>query len=323
MSGRTAIAIDLGGTAIKHGIVDDAGAVLDRGSASTPVSLRFDDVASRVAEIIRERAAECERRGAAPVGVGVGIPGGVYPDRAVVSQSPNFPEWRDVPFRAALAAATGLPVFLENDANLAALGEQWMGAGRGVDSLLAITLGTGVGGGLILGGEIWSGADGMAGEIGHVTVLGERPAWLKGGRSTLEALTNARAIVERGQAAAASGTSPALTRRVAAGEEITAKTVFLAAEEGDEGAREVFRVTGRYLGIAISGVVNLLNLPLVVVGGGVSPAMKYMEPVVREEIDDRCFRIPAARVKVRRAELGNAAGLLGAARITFQLATKA
>ena len=319
MGRKAAIAVDLGGTAIKHGIVDSDGAFLSKEKVPTGSDLGFKAVSERVATVVARRIKDCERMGVVPLGAGVGIPGGLSADRETVTESPNFPEWRDVPFRRTLAEETGARVLIENDANLAALGEYWVGAGRSSDSLCMLTLGTGVGGGLILQGKIWFGADGMAGEIGHVTVLPDEPAWMRGGLSSLEALTSATAIARMGNEAARSGRSPPLASLLGEGRgDIRAKDVFDAAEQGDEAALGIFRETGKYLGIAIADLVNVLNLPLFVIGGGASPAMKYMEPVIHEEIKNRAFRVPAERAMVREAELGNDAGMLGAARLVFQ-----
>ena len=317
MAGDVAIVVDLGGTAIKHGLVDESGAVLERAQVQTG-DLAFDSVIARIASVVSARKADLADRGISIAGVGVGVPGGVSKDRRIVTQSPNFPAWRDVPFQDALASRTGLPVHLDNDANLAALGEHWKGAGREHDSLCLMTLGTGVGGGLILDGSVWVGEDGMAGEVGWITIDPDEPSGLAGGKGSLEPQASASAIAAMGREVAESGACPILARYLDAdGAEFGAREVFLAAEEGSVHARGVLARAGRALGIAVANIVNVLNIHLFVLGGGASPAVKYLEPAILEEVKNRAFRVPAEGVIVREAALGNDAGMLGAARTVF------
>lgn len=317
MSDGLVIAIDLGGTAIKHGVVTQDGRILEKDSVPTGDDLSFPAVAKRLASVINERKQKLDQKNISVLGVGIGVPGGLYADREVISQSPNFPEWKDVPLKEALQDQTGLHVCLENDANVAALGEYWLGAGRNYRSMCIMTLGTGVGGGIILNGNIWVGDDGMAGEVGHITIFPDRPSGLFGGQGSLEPLASASGIGRAGRQAVDEGRSPVLTK-MAEEAPIGAKQVFLAAEKSDETAIQILDETGGYLGIAISAIVNVLNIHLFVLGGGASPAVKYMESRILREVRQRTFRIPAEGVVVRRAELDNDAGMFGAAWIVLK-----
>jgi glucokinase len=190
---------------------------------------------------------------------------------------------------------------VENDANVAALAEWKLGAGRGSDDLVMLTLGTGVGGGLVLGGELWRGADGMAGEIGHITVEPGGRTCRCGNAGCLETYASATAIVDR-------------YRELAAIEEaVTAEEVHRRALEGDANARQSYREAGRSLGLAFSTLVNLLNPERIVIGGGVLPAWDLFMPAAEQELQRRAFVAPAARVRFAAAALGDLAGVTGAA----------
>jgi glucokinase len=206
-----------------------------------------------------------------------------------------------VPLRNRVAAAIGLPVLLENDANAAAFGEYWRGAGEGCSSMVLLTLGTGVGGGLVLGGELWRGADGMAGEIGHITVEPGGRTCRCGNAGCLETYASATGIVES-------------YRELAGIEEVvSAEEVHRRAHEGDANARQSYREAGRSLGLAFAALVNLLNPERIVIGGGVLPAWDLFMPAAEHEMRRRAFVAPASSVRLAPAALGDLAGVTGAA----------
>jgi glucokinase len=253
----------------------------------------------------------------------------------MLRESPNLPGWADYPVRSEIEERLGTRVILENDANCAALGEKWLGAAREVDDMAMLTLGTGVGGGLVLGGRIWHGMTGMAGEFGHMTVEPEGVPCKCGNRGCLEQYASATAVVRMAREAMASG-AQGLSRVASSDVEFSAKSVYNLAIQGDEDARKIFRRVGRSLGILIAGLVNALNLRMYVIGGGVSSAWEAFAPSIFEELRQRSIVYAAtapasaagdqgssARVEggagtktiVTRALLGSDAGLYGAARL--------
>jgi glucokinase len=315
-----AVAIDLGGTNIKAALVDRQGASFAPYLAPTGEDLSPAAVIERLAqvvELLRTRAVE--QGNAKMIGVGLGCPGGVYPNRAVVSQSPNFPGWHDVNLRDPLEARLGLPVLLENDANVAALAEFQLGVGQGVDSMVLLTLGTGIGGGLILNGRIWQGAWGMAGEIGHITVEPDGPRCGCGNRGCLEALASGPALVRQAREGISRGEGHTLIRLIGGDiNAITPQKIYEAALLDEELSVRLLNNSAKYIGIVIASVLNLLNIPLFAIGGGISAAFDLLGPQIRAEVRRRAYRVPAENVRIERAALGNDAGTLGAGLLVHQ-----
>src|SRR6202035_5600628 len=198
-------------------------------------------------------------------------------------------------------------VVLENDANVAALGEQWLGAARGVPNVAVVTLGTGIGGGIVLGGKIWHGMNGMAGEFGHVTLEPQGHLCGCGNHGCAEQYASASAIVRMAREAIASGEAPSLARAASSDAEFGAKSVYNLAIQGDEHARRIFRSFGRYLGILIAGLINVLNLDMFVIGGGVSSAWDAYAPNMFEELRERSlvYAATAPADPLRSDSLGN------------------
>jgi glucokinase len=307
-------AADLGGTHLRVAAVDREGSIHCRLMQPTPQ-------AEKPNEIVRaliDAAHECERRIAGKNGkisaISVAVPGTVNVREGVVVKAPNVPSLDGFRLAAALESELEWPAILENDANAAAIGEMWRGAGRGYGAIICVTLGTGVGGGIILNGKLWRGADGSAAEIGHMGVdpFGGVPCTC-GSRGCLEVYASATAIVRMTREAGPRYPN-SLLHTV---EDLTSEKVYLAGLEGDELSLEVFRRMGVYLGIGIASLINVLNPEIVVIGGGLSNGWDLFAPHMRQQIIERAFPIPARRVKIVRAECGDDAGLLGAARLAF------
>lgn len=318
---RLWIGVDIGGTAIKAGVVDEGGRIVEKREIPTATHEGPDRVLERLVDLIRQLKAVAEAAGAAVGGVGVGVPGpDLDVERGVVIHAVNL-GWKNVPLRDRLVAGlSGLPVAVNNDANLAALGEAWVGGGRGAQDLLVITVGTGVGGGVVIGGRVHHGADGLAGEIGHVTVRPEGGHRCNCGKTgCLETEASATAIIREATAAAQSGRSARLAEALAQNGALTARDVVEAAQAGDGVAQAILAHAGQTLGLALANAANLLNPERIVVGGGVSHAGELLFAPLREAY--RTYALPTvAKRPVVPAELGNDAGLIGAARLAMQQA---
>ncbi|HWR98677.1 MAG TPA: ROK family protein, partial [Candidatus Methanoperedens sp.] len=300
MGREFAIGMDLGGTNLRVAAIGREGGVAALHREETGAREGPEPVIERIVAAVRGVAARLETEGGSVRGVMLGAPGIISSAAGTVVSSPNLPGWRDVPLRDRVAAALGLPVRLENDANAAAYGEYWRGAGQGCASMVLLTLGTGVGGGLVLGGALWRGADGMAGEIGHLTVDPAGRTCRCGNVGCLETYASATGIVDR-------------YRELAGIEEaVSAEVVHVRALEGDANARQAYREAGRALGLAFATLVNLLNPERIVIGGGVLPAWDLFMPHAEQELRRRAFAAPVARVRFARAALGDLAGVTGA-----------
>ena len=290
------VGVDLGGSNLRVALLDPGLRILERWHRRTE-DRSVDGVVRAVAA-----AHEALRARAPARAVGIGVPGLVAVRSGTVIESPNFPGWRGVPIGQLLERRLGVPVHVENDVNAIAVGEHRFGAGRGCANLLVMALGTGVGGGLILGGSLYRGVDGTAGEVGHVPVYPRGRPCRCGSRGCLEAYASATAVAE---AATARGL------RWDRGE--GALGVARAARRGDPVARHVLRAAGTAVGIAAAWLANLLNLEAMVVGGGLAGAWDLMEGPARSALERRSFRVPARRLRMVPSELGDDAGVIGSA----------
>lgn len=307
--GRAVLGVDLGGTNLRAAVVTHDGEILSKHKEATHAAGGKDTVMVRLIESIGKQRALAVQQGYEVTALGVGAPGIIHGEKGVVVKSPNFPDWNNVPLKAELEAALSMPVFIENDANAAALGEQWRGAGRTARSMILITLGTGVGGGIVLDGKIWHGADGMAGEIGHMTLEPDGRPCGCGNTGCLEMYASARAIVQGYREASG---EPARHKA------FTAEEIYHAAHEGDTVALRVMEDMGRYLGIGMASLINIFNPEMIVIGGGVKDAWPLFIDAARREIMKRAFRFPAERVLIVPSALGDDAGMVGAAAVALQ-----
>ena len=309
-------AVDLGGTNLRAANVDRTGRIHEVVRATTPETDKAEEIVKAIAAAVRQCEADGAKRGAEVLAFSVVVPGSVQAETGLVMNAPNVPSLPGFRLAEALRSELGRAVLIENDANAAALGEQWQGAARGCQTIICLTLGTGVGGGVILDGQLWRGIDGTAGEIGHMTVEPLGVPCKCGNNGCLEVYASATAIVRMARAAMALRSESSLHNTPAI--DLSAERIHDAAVAGDRLAREVFQTAGRYLGIAMASVVNILNPEMIVVGGGVSAAWDLFAGDVRNEVMKRAFPVPAKRCQIVRAECGDAAGLLGAAWLAFQ-----
>ena len=297
-------AVDLGGTHLRTAAVDENGNIYNRTKSSTPDASNPNEIVKGIVNAARA----CERE----FGIAstcVAVPGTVNIETGTVLTIPNVRSLKGFNLAAALRSELHHPVIIENDANAAAMGELWKGAGRDTRTMICITLGTGVGGGIILDGKLWRGVDGSAGEIGHTTIEPHGGIICGcGSEGCLEVYASATALVRMLKET----DSP-----LRAVEDLTAQRIYAAAQDGDQVALKVFTRMGEYLGIGLAILVNILNPEMIVIGGGVANAWQLFGEHAIQEMRSRAFPLPGSRVMVKPAECGDNAGLLGAARLAY------
>jgi glucokinase len=312
--GSCVFAADLGGTHLRAATVSKAGQIQFRHKQNTPRAQNANEIVSAIVQAARECQTQESAAGQTIRAISVVVPGTVNVAEGIVVKAPNVSSLDGFPLAAALANELNLPAIVENDANAAAVGEVWQGAGRGRTALVCVTLGTGVGGGIILDGKLWRGVNGSAGEIGHMCVdpFGGVACGC-GSRGCLEVYASGTAIVRMTREARPRYPDSVLQ----SGVNLTAEAIYRAGTAGDELALEVFRRMGVYLGIGLANLINILNPEMIIIGGGVANGWSLFAKHVSHEVAERAFPIPAAQVKIVPAECGDDAGLLGAARLAF------
>ena len=322
---KYAVGVDLGGTFIKAGLISESGEITHATSVPTDARDGGAAVGAQIAETARRIIRDS---GAAVVGIGVGSPGLILHETGVVHYSPNFymengRQWHDVPLaehvREALNDISHLPVIVENDVNAMAFGEFSFGAGKEVDFLVGMTLGTGVGGGIVIDGQVYHGPSGTAGEIGHMTVNPGGRLCGCGNYGCLEAEVGTAGLIARTiEAIVVDGRRSILEESL---EGLTPRKIAEAANIGDTLAIDIFADTGRYIGVVFASVANFLNPEMAVIGGGVSAAGEdLLFRHIRREVKLRAMDVPAESMQVVQAKLGNDAGMVGAATLALQAA---
>jgi glucokinase len=323
------IGVDLGGTNLRIAAYSRPAGLLEQ--IQLPTRLRDGRAA-----VVRDMCGAIEQlmakhSGLVLAGIGVGSPGPIELPEGRLRSLPNLPGWDGFELRSTVERALGMRVVVENDANLAALAECLLGKGKsvGTDSLCMLTLGTGVGNGIILGGKVWDGMNGMAGEAGHATIWPDGHPCGCGSHGCLEQYASATAVRRLALEAMAGGAAPGITRLHERNSDFSARELAEIARAGDREAQRVFDLVGRSLGIGLGALVNTLNLPLYVVGGGVAQAWDLFAPKLFAELQHRSYvyRLTdgtvdaqghhAAKTRVEPAELGAEAGILGACLLPF------
>lgn len=280
------IGIDVGGTFIKIGLVSAGGRIIARRKIPTPPRADYRVIFNAIKDF--EAA-----------GIGIGVPGFVNTDKGIVHKLVNIKGWDNVPLQRLLEKAAGMPVRIDNDVNCMVLGEVAFGIAKGKRNVFGITLGTGVGGGIVIDGRIYRGSSFTAGEVGHVTVVKDGPRCNCGNRGCLEALVGNRRIIAKG------GMSP---------QELEAQ-----AKRGNKKAIRIWQEAGEYIGIVLAGIVNVLNPELIVIGGGIAKAGDLIMKPIRNAIKKRAVPIARDIVKIKFSKLGDDAGVLGAAALMKQV----
>lgn len=298
------IGVDMGGTNLRAAAVSSDGEIFEKWTGTTDLHEGRDAVIEDMVRSINELKKRCGT--ATLAGVGIGVPGFILMEKGIIANSNNLPEFDGFPVRDAIQERLGTSIILENDANAAALGEKWVGAGRDVNDLIMLTLGTGIGGGIIVGGKILHGFVGMAGEIGHITVNPTGNPCGCGNQGCLEKHASATAV-------------KGMARLMQLGDHLTSQEIYDMAAAGDEKARRIFQVMGEALGTALATMVNLFNFPLYLLSGGVVAGWDQFAPAMFAELERRSFTYRTVKTRIEKASLGNQAGLIGAAYLPFQM----
>jgi glucokinase len=303
-----AICIDLGGTDLKSAVVDSSGKILHQQSTPSESKKNKKKILDNLISSISIEEQWAQAQGFRIQGVGLGIPGIVSYPEGIVHRSPHFPDLKDFPIKKLLQKKIHFPLVLDNDANMAALGEGWIGAAKGKKNYLLMTLGTGIGGGIVFDGKLLHGDSGFAGEVGHIVIEREGRRCNCGGRGCLEMYASATGILY--------GLSPSLRRRGLGGG-LTAEHLYHLALQGNKTAQKIYKDFGKALGAGIASLVNVLDIELVMLGGGLSGAWKVFIDSTRQSIARHTYLTTAKKIILKRALLGNNAGLIGTARAVF------
>lgn len=315
------VGVDLGGTNVKVGVVDDLGRPLSWISIATDAEAGPDDAVARMGRAVDEAIRSAGLTNADVSGCGLGSPGTMDIPAGLLLDPPNLPGWQNYPLRDRLQSLIGLPVTFTNDANAAAFGEYWVGSGRDLTSMVLLTLGTGVGGGIIVGDMAIEGEHSTGAECGHIIIDSRDDALVCscGQPGHLEGYASATAVLKRTEQALAEGRKSSLSKRIAAGEELTPIMLGEEAEAGDVLAEEILMETARFLGIGVVTLMHTIDPEGVVIGGAMTfggdetPLGRRFLERIREEVRRRAFPVLAEKTTIEYAYLGGDAGYVGAA----------
>ena len=318
LSGMSVLAIDLGGTKIRAAIINQ-GQVVAREYQSTLADEGPPAVIKRLLSMTDHLLSLRNLDSSQLDSIGIAAAGAIDLEKGLVTSSPNLPGWHDIPLRGMVGEKYGVDTCLINDASAAALGEQRFGAGKGVNNLVMITVGTGIGGGIIINGELYSGPSGSAGEIGHMTIDVIGPKCCCGNIGCWEKLVSGTAVAEEAIRRISQGERSSLSEMVKGKlANITAEKVEVAARNGDSLAQEVISRAATYLGVGLVNLVNIFNPEMIIVGGGLAKMGDLLLEPARQVVRERAFRLPACLVRIVTAQLGDDAGVLGAAIFAHQ-----
>ncbi|WP_077621508.1 ROK family glucokinase [Sediminibacillus massiliensis] len=317
MAEKYAIGIDIGGTTVKQAIISESGTIIDKWEIETNTANGGISIPDDIWASIEKKLEELAINKDFILGIGAGAPGFVEPSTGIVSIAVNI-GWKDFDLKGQLEEKSGLPVLVDNDANIAALGENWLGSGNQADNLVAVTLGTGVGGGIISNKLILNGANGTAGEIGHFTVEPDGAPCNCGRRGCLETIASATGIARLASDVVASGCETILRNYLNDNGKVTSKDVFEAAEKDDQAAIELIEHVTDVLGLAIANTATVINPSKIVISGGVSLAGEQLLRPLRKAFDKHALPRISEACEFVIAELGNDAGVIGAAFLVKQ-----
>ena len=306
------IGIDVGGTNVKIALVDENGKIIYSNSVPTYAKMGYEYTVNNIKQSIRDLMKETNTNEKSIEGIGFDFPGQVDYKTGVVKLAPNIPGWVNVPIADMIEEEFHIPTKIDNDVRCAALGELKFGAGQGCENFVCITVGTGIGSGLVINGKLVRGASNAAGEIGHIKLeMNNGPLCGCGDYGCLEAYASGPAIVAMAQEYLRGGKSAKFAEMASDGE-ITPYIVAKAAEAGDAVAKQIFEIMGKRIGMGLTSVVNLLNPEKIIVGGGVAECGDLLLEPIRRTIKERAMVVAGEAVKVVPAMLGNSAGVIGA-----------
>ncbi len=314
-----ALGIDLGGTKILTAVVNTKGEILGLNHSATPASEGPEAVTQSVLKSAGDALKQSGITISALGAIGVGAPGLSNPETGILFTSPHLPKLKNVPLRDIIEKGLGKKTFLINDANAAALGELYFGAGQGARNFVYVTISTGIGGGIIIDGKIYTGALGTAGEIGHMTIDDTGPLCNCGNRGCWEQLASGTALARETRERIKNGAETSILDYAGGSiEKVTAEVIHRAAQAGDTLARELISQTGYYLGVGLANLINIFNPEVIVIGGGLSNIGEMLLDPAFKEAGERAFKEPYRAVRLTRAELGGNSGVLGAAAFALE-----
>jgi len=313
------LGVDLGGTKILTAVINSQGKMLSRDHSITPAQKGYKAVIQSILESAHRALEQANVAISELTAVGVGAPGLSNPETGILFTSPNLPGWRNVPLKDIMQERLGKKTFVINDANAAALGEFYFGAARGVRNFIYITLSTGIGGGIITDGKIYSGASGAAGEVGHMTINDEGPLCNCGNRGCWETLASGTALAREARHRIKEGVRTSILEYAEGDmEKVTAQVIHSAAEQGDSLAKELIARTGYYVGVGLANLINIFNPELIVIGGGLSNIGDMLLEPAFKVAGERAYEEAFQAVRFASAELGRNSGVLGAAAFALQ-----
>lgn len=307
MNREYVVGIDLGGTKISGALADLDGKILNQYTMPTMAIEGEKAVLSRIIEVIETVIAKSNKTNDMIRAIGMGSPGPLDSKEGVIIVTPNLP-FKNFQLVKPIMVNFNIPTYLDNDANVAAIGEYMLGSGRGTRNMIYITVSTGVGGGAILGGKIYRGSTSNALEIGHTTILPDGPKCNCGNYGCIEALSSGTAIARQAREAINNGIETSLSNY----ENVSSYEVFKEANAGDKVAKEILEKSFTYLGIGVANVITSFDPDMVVIGGGVSKGGSILFDIVQREVDKRCFKTMSEHTRIVPAQLGTDAGVIGA-----------
>jgi glucokinase len=317
--GLLTLGIDLGGSKILTAVVDPRGEMLSNDESMTPATKGREAVIQSIVDSAHRALKQAGVAISKICAIGVGAAGISNPEAGILFTSPNLPGWRDVPLRDLMQEKLGKKTFLINDADAAALGEFYFGAARGVRNFIYITLSTGIGGGIVIDGKIYTGAIGAAGEVGHMTIDDNGPICNCGSRGCWETLASGTALARLAKNRIKEGVRTSILAYADGDvEKVTAQVIHSAAEQGDSLARELIAQTGYYVGVGLANLINIFNPELVIIGGGLSNIGGMLLEPAFQTAGERAYKEAFQSVRFASAELGRNSGVLGAAAFALQ-----
>ncbi|XRG81134.1 ROK family glucokinase [Rossellomorea sp. GAMAL-10_SWC] len=321
MMAKMIVGVDLGGTSIKLALLTNNGEFIDKWEVPTDKSDSGKHIPKTITIAIEEKLKQMDKTKEDIAGIGIGAPGSVRLEDGLIFAAVNL-GWVNFPLKEILENESGIPVIVDNDANIAAVGEMWKGAGNGAKDVVMVTLGTGVGGGVIVNGDVAHGISGSAGEIGHITVQLENGVLCNcGKRGCLETISSATGIARIANEKLQNTTKETVLKEMSNGSPVTTKDVFEAYSNGDEVAEEIVNHVMRYLALVLAGVGNTLNPENIIIGGGVSNAGELLLKPLKKYFDEFAFTTVRDSTKLSIAKLGNDAGAIGAAYLVKKFIT--